>query len=149
MAGGAAAAVLVIATLELVVVHDVRPAIYLGSVGLLALVVARQFITLVDNGRLIDRLRVAAELEARLREVGLAVSRSLEQAEVLALICQAGQRVFQVDTVIVWRVDARQQSLEAVAAVGEPARNFVGRKLEVSSDLPLAIRAFRTARPSG
>ena len=82
---GAAAAVLVIATLELVVVHDVRPAIYLGSVGLLALVVSRQFITLVDNGRLIDRLRVAAELEARLREVGLAVSRSLEQAEVLAL----------------------------------------------------------------
>jgi signal transduction histidine kinase len=146
LAGGAAAAVLVIATLELVVVHDVRPAIYLGSVGLLALVVARQFITLVDNGRLIDRLRVAAELEARLREVGLAVSRSLEQAEVLALICQAGQRVFQVDTVIVWRVDARQQMLEAVAAVGEPARNFVGRKLEVSSDLPLAIRAFRTGK---
>jgi len=146
LAGAAAAAVLVIATLELLVVHDVRPAIYLGSVGLLALVVCRQFITLVDNGRLISRLVVAAELESRLREVGLAVSRSLEEGEVLELICQAGQRVFQADTVIVWRADGRQQTLEAVAAVGDPARNFVGRKLELVNEQALAVRAFRTGK---
>src|SRR5579884_2519972 len=146
LAGAAAAAVLVIATLELLVVHDVRPAIYLGSVGLLALVVCRQLITLVDNGRLINRLVVAAELESRLREVGLAVSGSLEQAEVLELICQAGQRVFQADTVIVWRADGRQQALEAVAAVGEPARSFVGRKLELANEQALAVRAFRTGK---
>jgi signal transduction histidine kinase len=144
----AAAAVLVIATLQLVVVRDVRPAIYLGSVGLLALVVSRQFITLVDNARLIGRLRVAGELEARLREVGLAVSRSLEQPEVLDLVCQAGQRVFQADTVILWRADARQHTLEAVAAVGNPAREFAreGRRLDLGSDQALAVRVFNTAR---
>jgi signal transduction histidine kinase len=144
----AAAAVLVIATLELLLVRDVRPAIYLGSVGLLALVVSRQFITLVDNARLIGRLRVAGELEARLREVGLAVSRSLEQPEVLDLVCQAGQRVFQADTVILWRVDARQHVLEAVAAVGNPARDFVRdhRTLDLGSDQALATRVFNSAR---
>ncbi|HLH25382.1 MAG TPA: ATP-binding protein [Chloroflexota bacterium] len=144
----AAAGVLVIATLELLVVHDVRPAIYLGSVGLLALVVSRQFITLVDNARLIGRLRVAGELEARLREVGLAVSRSLEQPEVLELVCQAGQRVFQADTVILWRADARQHTLEAVAAVGNPARDFAreGRRLDLENDQALAVRVFNTAR---
>jgi signal transduction histidine kinase len=142
----AAAAVLVIATLELLLVRDVRPAIYLGSVGLLALVVSRQFIALVDNGRLIARLRVAGELEARLREVGLAVSRSLEQSEVLALVCQAGQRVFQADTVILWRADFRQHMLEIVAAVGDPARNFVGRRLDLDSEQALAARVYNSAR---
>jgi signal transduction histidine kinase len=144
----AAAAVLVIATLELLLVRDVRPAIYLGSVGLLALVVGRQFITLVDNARLIGRLRVAGELEARLREVGLAVSRSLEQQEVLDLVCQAGQRVFQADTVILWRVDARRHNLHAVAAVGNPARDFARdeRTLDLASDQALAVRVFNSAR---
>jgi signal transduction histidine kinase len=142
----AAAAVLVIATLELLLERDLRPAIYLGSVGLLALVVGRQFITLVDNARLIARLRVAGELEARLTEVGLAVTRSLEQSEVLELICQAGQRVFQADTVILWRADPRQQVLEAVAAVGDPARNFVGRRLDCHNEQALAVRVFTTGR---
>ncbi|HEY7064821.1 MAG TPA: ATP-binding protein [Chloroflexota bacterium] len=144
----AAAAVLVLASLELLVVRDVRPAIYLGSVGLLALVVSRQFITLVDNARLIARLRVAGELEARLREVGLAVSRSLEQSEVLDLVCQAGQRVFQADTVILWRAEPRHHFLQAVAAVGDPARNFVReeRRLDLGNEQALAARVFNSAR---
>ncbi|HZR97142.1 MAG TPA: ATP-binding protein [Chloroflexota bacterium] len=149
LAGTAAAAVvLVIGTLQLLLARDVRPAMYLGSVGLLALVVSRQFITLVDNARLIARLRVAGELEARLREVGLAVSRSLEQPEVLDLVCQAGQRVFQADTVILWRADARQHRLEAVAAVGSPARDFArdGRTLDLENDQALAVRVFNSAR---
>lgn len=143
---GAAALVLVLATLELLLVRELRPAVYLGSVGLLALIVSRQFIALVDNARLIARLRVAGELEARLREVGLAVSRSLEQAEVLELVCQAGQRVFQADSVLLWRADLRQQALEVVAAVGDPARNLIGRRLDLANDVALAVRVFNSAR---
>ena len=47
--------------------QDVRPAIYLGSVGLPALVVSRQFIMLVDNDRLIDRLELPWDTETGLR----------------------------------------------------------------------------------
>ena len=149
LAGTAAAAiVLVLATLELLLVRDVRPAIYLGSVGLLALVVSRQFITLVDNARLIGRLRVAGELEARLREVGLAVSRSLEQPEVLELVCQAASASFRpirsfsggrMYGCTGWR---RWPPWAARPAIS-PAH---GRTLELDHDQALAVRVFNTAR---
>jgi hypothetical protein len=141
-------AVLVCATVAYLVWADTRPAVFLGAVGLLALVLVRQLITLRENERLIARQRVSGELEARLHEVGLALNRLEKSDTVLELVCQAGQRVFQADTVILWRADRRQGVLECVAAVGERARNFVAerRVLRLDDDQALATRVYTTGK---
>ncbi|MBX5491849.1 MAG: GAF domain-containing protein [Chloroflexi bacterium] len=144
----AAAVVLLFATIAYLLWDDRRPAVFLGSLGLLGLLAGRLLITIRENERLIARQRVSGELEARLHEVGLALNRLEQFDKVLELICEAGQRVFQADTVILWRVDPRGTVLECVAAVGHPARNFPSerRTLRLDDEKALAVRVFVTGK---
>ncbi|HLI28839.1 MAG TPA: ATP-binding protein [Chloroflexota bacterium] len=144
----AAAVALLFATGAYLLWDDRRPAVFLGSLGLLGLLAGRLLITIRENERLIARQRVSGELEARLHEVGLALNRLEQFDKVLELICEAGQRVFQADTVILWRADPRAQALECVAAVGHPARHFPSerRTLRLDDEQALAVRVFVTGK---
>jgi signal transduction histidine kinase len=143
-----AAAALLLATVAYLLWDDRRPAVFLGSLGLLGLLAGRLLITIRENERLIARQRVSGELEARLHEVGLALNRLEQFDRVLELICEAGQRVFQADTVILWRADPRHQVLECVAAVGHPARHFPSerRTLRLDDQQAVAVRVYNTGK---
>ncbi|HEY8478150.1 MAG TPA: ATP-binding protein, partial [Chloroflexota bacterium] len=146
-AGVAGVTVLLTAELVLRLRAGVPAQWYVGPVLLLGLVVARQFLTLVENRQLIRRLVAAKRAEAELREVGLALGSNLEFDRVLETICQIAQRLVGADVVFCWLLDDAGGALELRAATGGRAGEFIGRRCTLADGEALAVRVLLEARP--
>ncbi|GEM_PF-1781606 len=121
--------------------------VFLGSLTLLSLLIGRQMVTLLENRRLLRRDESAGEAEERLRDLGRALSATLELSTVLRELCRAGHEIMRADVVFLWSVDASREALEVVEVVGAHGAEFRGRRVRLAEPASTVAQAFRARSP--
>jgi signal transduction histidine kinase len=123
------------------------PALFFGTSSLFWLIVSRLLVTLAENRRLVRGMRKADRSQIALRDLGVALSSSLEPEKVWQHVCRMGQTVVRAESTVLWLVDSATDELVAVEAVGRRRNELLQRRLSLEDRASLAARVARSRSP--
>jgi signal transduction histidine kinase len=123
--------------------------LFMGTLGLSVLLVARLLLTLGENGWLLHRLETSGHAEERLRDLGLALNlqASLDMERVLELVCRQGRAALRADNVVMWQVDPDAGEIRVVESAGVRRDILRDRRISVRDRMSIAARVIRTRQP--
>ena len=148
-AAGAGGLVLVTLAGQVVSNGQPRPELFVATLSLSLLLVARLLLSLVENGWLLRRLETTDHAEERLRELGLALNlrSSLETERVLELVCRQGRAALRADTVLIWLVDRAAGELRIGESTGVRRDIVRERRISLRDRTSLAARVVKRRVP--
>lgn len=106
---------------------------------------ATQFADAIEKAQLFRRMSQREQVADDLILMGVALGSTLDESELLNLLCQQSAPIFRVDGVYLWLLQG--DYMIGMAAIGVGARRFIGMRRKLTADDSLGARIIRERRP--
>ncbi len=107
---------------------------------------ATQFADAIEKAQLFRRMSQRERIADDLILMGVALGATLDEAELLELICQQSAPIFGVQGAYLWLVEGNE--IVGMAAIGVGAEAFYGSRRELSNETSVAARIIRERHPA-